>query len=98
MADIKITFSEVRNKAKSIHKCNENLNQYLTDIKSNITALDSHWTSDASDTIRAKINAMQSKFDNYYTIIESYVTFLETTVTNYEAAEQAINTNAAAFE
>ena len=98
MADIKITFSEVRNKAAQIRKCNDNLNQHLADIKSSITALDAEWTSDASDTIRQKITGMQTKFDNYYTIIESYATFLDTTVTNYEQAESAINTNASAFE
>ncbi|MBQ2745335.1 MAG: WXG100 family type VII secretion target [Lachnospiraceae bacterium] len=98
MADIKITFSEVRNKAKAIQKSNDTLNQHLTDIKGAINALESVWTSDASDTIRAKITDMQPKFDNYYTIIKSYVTFLETTVSNYEATEQSINSNAAAFE
>ncbi len=98
MADIKITFSEVSAKAKDIRKCNENLTTYLEEIKSNITSLDAQWTSDASETIRAKIANMQSKFDNYYTIIEAYATFLDTTVTNYQQAEAAINTNASAFE
>lgn len=98
MADIKITFSEVRNKASQIRKCNDNLNQQLEDIKSSITALEAEWTSDASDTIRQKIAGMQPKFDNYYSIIESYAAFLETTVSNYEQAESVINTNAGAFE
>lgn len=98
MADIKITFSEVKSKATQIRKCNENLNQHLIDIKNNITSLDAEWTSDASDTIRSKISGMQSKFDNYYNIIEAYATFLDTTVSNYEQTEAAINTNASAFE
>ncbi len=98
MADIKITFSEVSAKAKQIRKCNENLTQQLEDIKANITQLDAQWESDASETIRAKIANMQSRFDNYYNIIEAYAAFLDTTVTNYQQTETAINTNASAFE
>ncbi len=98
MADIKITFAEVTAKAQAIHTCNENLNQALTDIKSNITSLDAQWTSDASDTIRSKISNMQNKFNTYYSVIESYVTFLNDTVTKYQDTEATINTNASAFE
>lgn len=79
MADVKITFEEVKTKANEIHTCNVNLDQALKDIKTNITSLDAQWTSDASDTIRGKINGMQSKFQTYYDIIESYVEFLNTT-------------------
>lgn len=55
MADVKITFEEVKTKANEIHTCNVNLDQALKDIKTNITSLDAQWTSDASDTIRGKI-------------------------------------------
>ncbi|MDE6209402.1 MAG: pore-forming ESAT-6 family protein [Lachnospiraceae bacterium] len=97
MADIKITFSEVRTKATAISKCNSNLKSYLEKIKSEIVSLDAEWTSDSSDTIRGKITNMQAKFDNYYNIIDSYVKFLNTTATQYEQTESAINTNANAF-
>lgn len=48
MADVKITFEEVKTKANEIHTCNVNLDQALKDIKTNITSLDAQWTSDAS--------------------------------------------------
>lgn len=98
MADIKITFAEVKGKATQIRKCNDNLTEYLNEIKSKITSLDAQWTSDASDTIRGKISGMQAKFDDYHTIIESYAAFLDTTVSNYEQTEQVINSNASQFE
>lgn len=98
MADIKITFSEVKNKATQIRKCNENLTAHLNQIKSDIKSLDAEWTSDASETIRSKIEGMSNKFESYYSIIESYAAFLDTTVANYEQTESAINTNASAFE
>lgn len=58
MADVKITFEEVKTKANEIHTCNVNLDQALKDIKTNITSLDAQWTSDASDTIRGKIRVI----------------------------------------
>lgn len=98
MADIKITFSDVRTKATEIAKCNENLDNCLEQIKNEIKSLEAEWTSDSSDTIRGKITGMQPKFDNYRNIIDSYVKFLNTTVAQYEQTESAINTNASAFE
>ena len=44
MADVKITFEEVKTKANEIHTCNVNLDQALKDIKTNITSLDAQWT------------------------------------------------------
>lgn len=98
MADIKITFEEVKTKANEIHSCNVNLDQALKDIKSNINSLDAQWTSDASETIRGKINGMQAKFTTYYNIIEEYVEFLNTTVSTYQTTESVINSNASQFE
>ena len=98
MADIKITFGEVKTKAGQIRTCNENLSDYLSQIKQKISALDVEWTSDTSDTIREKINGMQGKFEDYKNIIESYAKFLETTVELYEATESTLNSNASMFE
>ena len=39
MADVKITFEEVKTKANEIHTCNVNLDQALKDIKTNIAQL-----------------------------------------------------------
>lgn len=98
MADIKITFGEVRTKAGQIRTCNENLSDYLNQIKNNITNLEAEWTSDTSDTIRGKITGMQAKFEDYKTIIESYAKFLESTVQTYEETESTLNANASKFE
>ena len=95
MADIKITFQEVRDKTAQIRSYNETLTQTLESIKSAINALEAEWTSDTSDTIRAKITGMQPKFDSYKEVIESYAKFLDTTVQQYETTESTLNTNAA---
>lgn len=95
MPDIKITFSEVRTKTQQIRTHNDKLSETLQQIKSIINALESEWTSDTSDTIRAKITGMQPKFDSYKEVIESYAKFLDNTVEQYETTESTLQSNAA---
>lgn len=95
MADIKITFEEVRTKTAQIRSYNDILTNTLESIKNAINALEAEWTSDTSDTIRSKITGMQPKFDRYKEIIESYAKFLDNTVAQYEATENTLNSNAA---
>lgn len=95
MPDIKITFAEVRNKTQQIRTHNDTLTDTLVQIKNIINALESEWTSDTSDTIRSKINGMQSKFDTYRAVIESYAKFLDNTAEQYETMEGTLQSNAA---
>lgn len=94
MPDIKITFAEVRAKKQQILKHNQTLDDTLKQIKNIINALEADWTSDASDTIRSKINGMQKKFDSYREVIESYAKFLDNTVDQYEKTESDLQSNA----
>ena len=94
MPDIKITFEEVRTKTKQIRNYNATLTDTLNGIRQTINNLESQWTSDTSDTIRAKITGMQPKFDTYKEVIESYAKFLDNTVAQYEGTESTLNSNA----
>lgn len=95
MPDIKITFEEVRMKAKQLRGYNSTLTETLNNIKQTINNLESQWTSDTSDTIRAKITGMQPKFDTYKEVVESYAKFLDNTAAQYEGTENTLNSNAA---
>jgi len=95
MADIKITFAEVRTKTQQIRNHNKSLDETLIQIKNAINALESEWTSDTSDTIRSKITGMQPKFNSYREVIESYAKFLDNTVEQYETTEGTLQSNAA---
>lgn len=97
MADVKITFAEVREKAEQLRRHNVTLTTLLIDIKSAINALESQWTSDSSDTIRTKITGMQPKFDSYKEVIDSYAKFLDNTVVQYEQTEGTLSSNASQF-
>lgn len=94
MPDIKITFEEVRTKTKQIRNYNATLTDTLSSIRQTINNLEAQWTSDTSDTIRAKITGMQPKFDTYKEVIESYAKFLDNTVAQYEGTESTLNSNA----
>lgn len=94
MPDIKITFEEVRTKTKQIRNYNATLTDTLNSIRQTINNLESQWTSDTSDTIRAKITGMQPKFDTYKEVIESYAKFLDNMVAQYEGTESTLNSNA----
>ena len=98
MADIKITFEEVKQKAEAVRTCNKALDEDLQTIRTKIKDLEAQWESDASITIRSKIDNMSTKFQEYYDVIESYAKFLDTTVQDYTDTESAINTNASQFE
>ncbi len=98
MADIKITFEEVKQKAADLRNYNTLLDENLKDIQTKINSLDAQWESDSSATIRAKITNMSAKFKTYYEIIESYAQFLVDTATKYSDTEATINNNASLFE
>ncbi len=95
MPDIKITFQELRDTASKLRSHNEKLTDFLTQIKNDINALETEWTSDTSDTFRAKITGMQPKFDSYKEVVEKYATFLDNTAQKIEETEIGLQGNAA---
>lgn len=95
---ISISLAEVNAAANTIRTLNTSLTTDLSNIKAEITGLSESWQSDASSTIQGKINAMQTKFDEYQKVIESYAKFLNETVASYQQTENAINTNASSFQ
>lgn len=97
MADIKITYEQLERKTGTIRDHNDNLLIILENIRNTISNLDTQWTSDTSDTIRGKIEGMQSKFNNYHEVIESYAAFLDEARQLYETTEQSSNADALKF-
>lgn len=95
---IKISTAQVTSAASTIRTLNTSLTETLMNIKKQMNSLTSTWQSESCDTIQAKMNGMQPKFEEYKAVIESYAKFLDTTVASYEATETAINSNASAFQ
>lgn len=96
-ATINISFAEVTAVASKISELNISLNQRLIDIKQAVINLENTWESEASQTIRTKMDGMQGRFDEYKQIVDSYADFLNKTVAAYEDSENKLQTYASSF-
>jgi len=95
---IKITMAEVTKTAGTIRSLNTSLDSKLGDIQKAMTALEQHWQSDASTTIRDKFRNLAPRFSEYKAVIESYAKFLDETVKSYESTESSITSSASSFQ
>ena len=99
MADsIKISTQVLEETAQKVRNCNTAMDGKLSDINKNMNDLEATWKSDAASDIRAAMNALKPKFEQYKNVIESYAKFLVNTAQSYEATEGAIQSNASAFK
>lgn len=99
MADsIKISTEVLTETAAKVRNCNTAMDEKLADINQKMNDLQSTWKSDAAEDIRAAMNAMKPKFEEYKNVIESYATFLDKTAQSYETTEGMIQNNAGAFK
>ena len=72
MADsIKISTQVLTETAAKVRNCNTAMDEKLADINSKMNELQSSWKSDAAEDIRAAMNAMKPKFEQYKAVIES---------------------------
>jgi len=99
MADsIKISTQVLTDTAQKVRNCNTAMDQKLADINKNMNDLEATWKSDAASDIRAAMNALKPRFEEYKNVIESYAKFLVNTAQSYETTEGAIQSNANAFK
>lgn len=99
MADgIQISTQVLIDTADKVSNINKTLDSKLTDINKNMNDLEATWKSDAASDIRAAMNALKPRFEEYKNVVESYAKFLVKTAQNYETTEGAIQSNASAFK
>lgn len=99
MADsIQISTQVLVDTATKIRNINNTLDQKLAEINKNMNDLEATWKSDAANDIRAAMNALKPRFEEYKTVVESYAKFLNRTAESYETTETAIQNNASAFK
>lgn len=97
MAGIKISTQVLTNTAEKVRNINTNLDQDLADCNSEMNKLENTWQSDAATDIRAAMNALKPRFEEYKKVIDSYAKFLDMTAQSFEATEQTVQTNAGQF-
>lgn len=99
MADsIQISTQVLVDTAEKVRTINSTLDSKLLEINKNMNDLEASWKSDAASDIRAAMNAMKPRFDEYKSVVESYAKFLVNTAQSYETTEGAIQSNASAFK
>lgn len=99
MADsIKISTQVLVDTAGKVRSINDALDQKLADINKNMNDLEATWKSDAATDIRAAMNALKPRFEEYKAVVESYAKFLVNTAQSYESTESSIQSNANAFK
>lgn len=99
MADgIQISTQVLLDTADKVRTINSTLDQKLADINKNMNDLEATWKSDAATDIRAAMNALKPRFEEYKNVVESYAKFLVNTAQNYESTEGTVQTNASAFK
>ena len=99
MADgIQISTQLLLDTAEKVRTINTTLDSKLADINKNMNDLEATWKSDAASDIRAAMNALKPRFEEYKNVVESYANFLVNTAQNYETTEGAIQSNASAFK
>lgn len=99
MADsIKISTQVLVDTATKVREINKNLDDKLAEINSNMNSLQSSWKSDAATDIRAAMNALKPRFEQYKQVVESYAKFLNNTASNYDTTESTVQNNASAFK
>lgn len=95
---IQISTQVLLDTAERVRSINSTLDQKLAEINKNMNDLEATWKSDAAADIRAAMNALKPRFEEYKNVVESYAKFLVNTAQNYEATEGAVQTNASAFK
>lgn len=98
MADIRISFDEVRDRAQQIRNLNNAMYEELNAMKGNINLLNGSWISDGSEEIRTRFNMFANRFESEREKIEEYARFLDLTVESYEALESSITSNASGMQ
>ncbi len=96
--EIKVSTQDLIDTAKEIRTISENMDTKLETIKSKMNALDTTWQSAAGTDIRAAMNALQPRFDEYKRVVDSYAAFLDTTAQSYETTEATAQNYANQFK
>ena len=99
MADeIKVSNQVLLDTAEKVRTINTTMDGKLADINKTMNDLESTWRSDAATDIRAAMNALKPRFEEYKTVVESYAKFLVNTAQSYDVTETSIQNNAGAFK
>ncbi len=98
MAEIKISTQDLSNLAAEIGRINLDMDSKLSDINKKMNDLEVFYKSDAAMEIRANMNALRPRFEEYKRVVESYAEYLRKSAEKYRNIEIVLTNNASAFK
>lgn len=92
MAEIKVTPSELRNKAEMLRQYNAKLRSEIQNMVGYESELAQMWEGEAQKAFRMAFNGDKDKMDRFAANIDLYIQALEEDARKYEEAEQKATT------
>ena len=94
---VKLSTQELRDTAVKIRTIEGNLDEKLHKINEQMNQLEESWDSEGGREIRANMNALKPRFEEYKSVVESYAKHLDATAEGFDATELGIKRNASQF-
>lgn len=88
MAEIKVTTSEVRNRANELRQLNSQLKGKVENLSSREGRLAGMWEGDAKTAFHNAYMKDKAMFDQFSQLIDQYATALDQIAQEYDAKEQ----------
>ena len=87
MAEIKVTSTELKNKATELRNLNSQFKSAVEDMTSNEQSLSTMWDGEAKDSFHTAFMNDKTQMDQFYQVIEKYCAALDQIAAQYEQAE-----------
>lgn len=88
MAEIRVTSSELRNKAAELRQLNDQFKTAVGDMTTTENHLMGMWDGEAKEAFDSAYNNDVTQMDEFYKTIEKYCQALENNAEKYDSAEQ----------
>jgi len=88
MAEFKVTFRELRNKAAALRQLNNSFKREVEEMTQNEQSLMKMWDGEAKEEFHQAYNSDKAQMDNFYQVIEQYCAVLENSAAKYEEVER----------
>lgn len=89
MANIQLTFSQMRQKADELERKNKELRAEASQMQSHQQRLTQSWDGEANDAFDKAFRSDMIQFANFSRLIDDYIRVLRTAISEYEKAELA---------
>lgn len=87
MAEITVTFEELKNKAAALRQLNANFKKAVEDMTQYENSLVGMWDGQAKEAFHKAYNNDKAQMETFYQVIEQYCVALENNAAKYEQIE-----------